>query len=189
MRNTIVGSSIGLLIGLLAAGLILLVAGPPKGQPVSVLPTARPDNLTIAVIGAVNHPGIVEIPSGGRVSDVIEAAGGLTAEADQNDLNLAALVVDGQKINVRSMEEAATIPTESSRSSAVEIPGLININTATAEELDSLPGIGPAKAAQIIEYRQNHGPFVTIEDVLKVTGIGPAIFEDIAPLISVAGVP
>jgi competence protein ComEA len=130
---------------------------------------------------------------GSRVQDAITAAGGLSSDADLSALNLAARLEDGQQLNVpagggsspaatatagfRVLTPSAPTSTPSSR--------LININTASAEDLATLPGIGPTTAQRIIEYRTENGPFARIEDLMNVAGIGPATFDNIRNLITV----
>jgi competence protein ComEA len=152
-----------------------------------LLPTPAPTNLTIDVAGEVVQPGVFQLRPGSRVQDAIMAAGGLTADANPNSLNLAASLVDGQKILVMAEGQAPVPQAEPERSIPIEVSGPIDINTATVEILDTLPGIGPAKAADIISYRQKHGPFDRIEDIQNVSGIGPATFENIRDLITVSG--
>ncbi len=157
--------------------------------------------LIVAVVGAVRAPGVVRIDSGARVFDAIAAAGGATAEADLTALNLAAPVADGARVAVpRRGEPAPTIDpgavsgggaggtdggdtsTGTGRGNA---NGPVNLNTATAAELDELPGIGPATAAAIITDRDQHGAFQTVDDLARVRGIGPAKLEQLRDLVTV----
>jgi competence protein ComEA len=185
--------SLGVLIGLLAGGVILLVSSPERGEPVSLLPPPTPSPLIVHVTGAVAQPGVYALPPGSRLQDAIRMAGGFLPEADNQALNLAAPIVDGALIRVPSRAQAAS---SSSPAASQEIPPpqtpaisatnpLININTATQQELESLPGIGPALALRIIEYRNTHGPFANIEAIQDVSGIGPGIFEKIRDYISI----
>lgn len=187
MRSILTQMGYGLVIGLLAAAGILLAAGKPHSSPVLLLPTPAPTNLTIDITGEVVRPGVYNLPPNSRVRDAIQAAGGLSEDADVEILNLAAELADGQKIVVMSKGEIPLPPGGIVRSNPIEVNGLININTATAEQLDTLPGIGPAKAGDIITYRQKNGAFDKIEDIQNVSGIGPATFENIRNLISVTG--
>ena len=134
----------------------------------------------VHVDGAVNSPGVYEISADApRVNDAVTAAGGLAENADTSSLNLAAVITDGSKVHVPSVDEAS-VASASSDSSAGDASGgdtagssgLVNINTATAEELDTLPGVGPSTAATIIEDREQNGPFSSIEDLMRVSGIG-----------------
>jgi competence protein ComEA len=191
----------GLICGLLAAGLIALVAQQPIGAPVTLLPPPSPAPLVVHVSGAVAQPGVYTLPVGSRVQDAIDAAGGFLAEADQESLNLAAILEDGSQITVLSQQPTAqpTLlePTAITRGEGIPLPTLtgnptpkgqkININTATQEELESLPMIGPVLAKQIIDYRTANGPFKRIEDIVDVPGIGPKTFEVIKDLITIKG--
>lgn len=180
----------GLLGGLLAAGLILLVASPPRGEPITLPPAPTPAPIRVDVSGAVARPGVYPLPVGSRVQDAVEAAGGFLDNASQASLNLAMPLTDGSKVLVPAVPEpaargqsAASGSTDPSDQPAV--PTLININTASADELMSLPGIGASKAAAIIRYRETNGPFTTIEQLMNVSGIGPATFESLKDLITV----
>lgn len=187
-----------LISGLLAAGVIYLIAGKPRGEPVTLIPAPSPAPISVHIIGAVTNPGIYNLPRQSRVQDAVNAAGGFLPEADQGTINLAAFIQDGEQINVLSVIPTS-LPTEilgSTRSQSIpEVliepdthnsisNGLVNINTATAEELETLPGIGPVTAARIIEYRETNGSFQTIEEILDVSGIGPVKFAGIKELIT-----
>ena len=151
------------------------------------------DTVVVDISGAVASPAVVELPAGSRVQDAIEAAGGLTDDADITDLNRAAELADGEKIYVphEGEEVEATTSTgtaSSSSSGSTSSDGdtdLVNINTADADELDTLPGVGPATAEAIIEDREANGPFTSIEDIMRVSGIGEAKFADMQDYICV----
>ena len=188
----------GLICALLAGGLILLVARQPSGQPVTLLPPPSPAPLMVHVSGAVARPGVYTLPAGSRVQDAIQAAGSFLAEADEGSLNLAAELEDGVQIIVQSRQPTplpTVEPTPITRSGGVTLPTpsssptpkdqKININTATQEELESLPLIGPVRAKLIINYRTSHGPFKKIEDIINVPEIESYIFELIKDLITV----
>ncbi len=185
------GIAFGVACGLLGAGLLLLLTSPPHGEAVPLLPAPTPAPLIVHVTGAVLHPGNWAVPRGSRVNDAILAAGGLLPEADGQALNLAAILEDGQRVFVPIKSTPAPVSSEpSTRSSQLEIatptPAFpININTATKNDLDALPGIGPSTAEKIITYRNEHGIFVKIEDIQDVPGIGPATFDNIKGLITV----
>lgn len=180
---------LGLLSGLLAAALILLVSAPDRGKNVVLLPTPEPAEWVIYVTGAVQSPGVYQVPAGSRVEAGIKAAGGLVENADANALNLAAFVSDGATIYVPVSGESPSIELPGVRLDPITVERLININTASVEILDTLPGIGPAKAAEIVAYRQKIGAFDTIEEIQDVPGIGPGLFEEIRDRISVADHP
>lgn len=171
----------GVLGGLLAAGLLLIAIRPPRGHAVELLPPPTPAPLVIHVAGAVNNPGVYSLPIGSRVQEAVKAAGGFSNNANLQAINLAAALEDGMQIFVPDLKSDNL--TENSPSM---LQPLININTATLEELESLPQIGPKMATRIIQYRQEHGPFQTIENIQEVDGIGSGIFEGIKDLITVA---
>jgi competence protein ComEA len=116
---------------------------------------------------------------GSRVHDALDSAGGLLPEASTQSLNLAAPLQDGVRIFVPSQGQTGSEPGDESQTSEVATGNPININIATQAELESLPHIGPSLAGEIITYRQEHGPFSTIEEIMNVPGIGQGIFEEI----------
>jgi competence protein ComEA len=219
----------GLLLGLLAAGVLLVVGRRSPGQAVVLRHPPTPIPLRIHVTGAVAAPGVYALSRGSIVQDAIDAAGGLAANADTRSLNLAQALVDGDQINIPQLPPTATLtptprptdtpaptitvgpgtpsptacppdqffdavtnqcrpnptPNTPSPTSAPAAGGLININTATQAELETLPRIGPAIAQRIIEYRTANGPFTSIEQIMNVKGIGPATFAQIKDLITV----
>ena len=172
--KTIINITYGILIGLLAAGLIWLGVSRPRGEPVTLLPTATPAMLTVYVSGAVATPGVYSLSEGSRVEAAVQAAGGFVSGAEQSSINMASLLADGQQINVPGVVDTSHINV-----------GRVNINTATVTDLDTLPGIGPTTAQAIVDYRLQHGPFQIIQDIRKVEGIGPATFENIQNFINV----
>lgn len=150
--------------------------------------SAAPENasgeVVVHVAGAVSSPGVYTLPADSRVDDAVRAAGA-TADADLSQLNLAQKLADGQKITV---PVAGATPADGSSAATTadsDNGGLININTATQEELESLPSIGEVRAQAIIIYREEHGGFRTIDELKEVSGIGDKIFADISPHITV----
>lgn len=138
--------------------------------------------ITVYVSGEVNSPGLVELPSDSRIADAIKACGDFTPLADKTKINLAQKITDGMQIQVDSKtlvnnSSESINNANSNNSNDNSSSNLININTATKEELDTLPGIGPATAQKIIDYRQEHGNFSSIEDIKNVKGIGEAKFS------------
>ncbi len=177
---------IGLFSGLLAAALILIVTAPSQGDPVILLPTPEPAKVTVYVTGAVENPGVYQLPPGSRVEAAIQAAGGWKPSANQSAINLAQPLEDGQSIYVPLPGEKVPTPSTEKKATQETIDQIVDINSASVELLDQLPGIGPTKASEIVSYRQNNGAFDTIEEILNVPGIGPGIFEDIRDLITVS---
>jgi competence protein ComEA len=172
----------GLLIGLLAAGLLLLIIRPKPRYSIKLHPPPTAAPLQIHVAGAVVKPGVVQISPGSIVEQAISAAGGPTEEADLSRLNLAAELQGGEQIYVPSVEGNQSDPVVN-QSDAVSIDQ-VNINTANEVQLEQLPGIGPSLASNIVAYREQHGWFHEKEELLEVTGIGPAKLEQIADLIT-----
>jgi competence protein ComEA len=172
--KTLINITFGILVGLLAAGVILVAGAHPQGNPISLLPTSTPGLLTVYISGAVAAPGVYSLPEGSRVEAAIIAAGGLTSGADSESINQAALLEDGQQVTVSGNLDTSHINV-----------GRVNINSATAVELDSLPGIGPTTAQAIVDYRLQYGPFSFTQDIQKVPGIGPATFDKIKDYITV----
>jgi competence protein ComEA len=181
--------AIGVAGGLLGAGLLSLAFGPPRGAAVQLLPPPSPQPLSVHVSGAVSSPGVYSLPAGSRVQDAIQAADGLLPDANPNSLNLAAFLEDGVKLIVPFVVPTSAGITQGEASPALApTPGFpININSASLEDLDRLPGIGPVKAQSILTYREANGPFSKIEDIIDVSGIGTATFENIKDLIIVEG--
>jgi competence protein ComEA len=185
------------------------VSGEPPGTdragPAGV-PAENPQASTvfIHVAGAVAVPGVVQLPAGSRVHQAIAEAGGATASADLNRLNLAAVLADGQKLYVPLPGES--IPAEVSGSApagedngpgaasgaggaagagAGAGAGKVNLNTAGVEELDALPKVGPVLAQRIVDWRKEHGPFKSVEELDAVDGVGPKMLETLLPLVGV----
>ena len=208
----LVGMAYGFLLALFAAGALLVVSRRPPGHPVQLKEPPTPVSLRVHVTGAVAAPGVYALSRGSIWQDAINAAGGPTRRADLSRINLAQLVVDGDQIVV---PETAPTPTPApptptpqptpttgpgtpsptppptatlaptSGSASTPLPGKVNINTAGLAELETLPRIGPVLAQRIIDYRTANGPFATIEDITRVSGIGPATLEQIKDLITV----
>lgn len=182
--------------GAVIAGVLLLLVGvggllPKKEEAVeeseavvtTVLAEKTEESTTqeavifVDIKGEVKKPGVYQMKVGDRVKDAIDAAGGLTAEADSQKVNLAQRVEDQMVIVVPKVgEEAEAIPAGATSKEASK-EGKVNINTATVEELKTLKGVGEKKAEAIIEYRKKNGSFKTKEDLMKVRGIGKKLFE------------
>lgn len=180
-------------------------AGPSEA---SAAPVVGP--LLVHVDGAVNRPGVVTLRPGARVADAVQAAGGVSDDADTRLVNLARVLVDGEQVVVpRPGEEALGAPVgavdagtawqsgtsagagagagagANAAGGAGGAAGLVDLNTADAAGLDALPGIGPVLAERIVGWREESGPFTTIEDLTEVSGIGPAVMADVRDLVTV----
>lgn len=139
--------------------------------------TSALTGIVVAVTGKVMRPGLVRLPAGARVADAIEAAGGVLPGTDLSQLNLARKLTDGELVAV-----GVPGPSGSSGSSA---GGLVNLNTATLEQLQTLPGVGPVLAQRIIDYREQHGGFGSVADLQKVSGVGEARYNDLKNRVTV----
>lgn len=149
--------------------------------PAVVVEQVQAPEIFVDVTGAVNTPGVYTLAASSRVIDAIKAAGGSAAGADLSTINLARVLADGEQIYV----DAAVANSRGVRISTPKRSGPININRATVSDFDSLDGIGPVIARRIVEYRKIHGPFITVEDLQKVSGIGDAKFAQIKNKIRV----
>ncbi|MBC8335321.1 MAG: ComEA family DNA-binding protein [Anaerolineales bacterium] len=172
--KTTANTILGILIGLLLAGVIWLTARQPSGEAVTLLPPPTPAPISIHITGSVVAPGLYHLPEGSRVADAIQAAGGFLPIADKEKVNLAALLDDGAQLNIENLSFYNT-GGSSDR---------VNINTANLDELDTLPGIGPSTAQAIIDHRRQYGQFQRIDEITNVTGIGPATYDRIKDLIT-----
>lgn len=144
--------------------------------------------LLVYVCGEVTNPGVYELPAGSRVCDAVEAAGGFTKKASQDYWNLAEMLTDGQMISFPTEEEAEErkkYDTDQAESGKHADDGKININTADAGQLQQLSGIGQTRAEAIVAYRDKHGAFSKVEDIMKVSGIKNALFEKMRDDITV----
>ncbi|MGB7982904.1 MAG: ComEA family DNA-binding protein, partial [Candidatus Nanopelagicales bacterium] len=134
----------------------------------------------VHVAGEVRKPGVVRLPAGARVQDAVEAAGGLRRGADLGGTNLARLVADGERIEVGGSE-----PSVAGDGNSAPAGAPLDLNTATAEHLDALPGVGPVTAAKILAWRTEHGRFTVVDELAEVPGIGPKTLAELRPLVRV----
>jgi competence protein ComEA len=174
----------GILFGLFIAAIVWVVARNPTGTAVTLRPVPTEKPIIIHITGAVPRPGVYALPKGARVQDGISAAGGFLAEAAKEGINLARELEDGEQLDISYIEGFTPViatPVET----FIPTTDLININTATVDELDELPGIGPTTAQKIVEYRDSRGPFLSIDDIVNVSGIGPTTYDRIKTLITV----
>jgi competence protein ComEA len=162
------------------AGTTLPATATPAAS-VSAPPSDGP--VVVSVVGQVAAPGLVTLPAGSRVADALLAVGGLLPEADPASVNAAALLTDGEQIAVGVPGAAA--PAAAPGAAAPAAGRLLDLNTATPTDLDALPGIGPVLAQRIVDHRTAHGPFTSVDQLDDVSGIGPAIFADLATRVRV----
>jgi competence protein ComEA len=149
---------------------------PPAAGEIEAAPPAR---LVVHVVGAVRRPGLYRLDHGSRIADAVRRAGGATRRADLSLVNLAAQVSDGTQVVVPARVAVEATPAEGGGESKVAAAGPVHLNTATLEQLDALPGIGPVTAQKIIDYREQHGAFSSIDDLDAIPGIGPARLEQL----------
>lgn len=175
-----------------AASLFLLITA-GRQAPARIAPPATSDisddsqdasvgTLFVHVAGAVRNPGLYEVVDGARVADAIAAAGGALKRAELDLLNLAQPVTDGMKVDVPRPGSSATVP--DATSSTPSSDGTVSINSADQTALETIPGIGPVRAAAILAYRDERGGFATLEELLEVSGIGPATYEALLPYVT-----
>ena len=164
----------------------------PPAAPTAEGPAATPSvgvaadtaaTVVVSVVGLVARPGLVTLPEGSRVADAVAAAGGLLPDADPASVNLAAVVADGEQVAV-GVPGAVTAAAAGGTTGASG-SGPVDLNAATAADLDALPGIGPVLAQRIVEHREHSGPFRTVEQLDDVPGIGPATYAELAELVTV----
>jgi competence protein ComEA len=144
-----------------------------------VLPGLQATSIAVEIAGAVANPGIYDLPVRSRVGDAIEAAGGISLSADLSGINRAAYLMDGQKITI------PVLAADGSEQPEPVATGIININTATADELDALPGIGEVRAQAIVDYRNQNGPFGSVDELLAVEGISQSVLDGLRDLVTV----
>jgi competence protein ComEA len=149
------------------------VASAASGAPEGSFELEKGGDTVVHVAGAVGRPGVYRLSAGSRVTDAIERAGGPTRDADADAINLAAPLADGQQVVV----PAATSPGAGSAGAGAATEGPISLGTATVEELDTIDGIGPVTAEQIVDFRDQHGGVSSIDDLDQISGIGPATME------------
>jgi competence protein ComEA len=186
-RNVLVGACVVLLL-LVVVGTRISREGAasPVRAPVLAVATpvaAKPERLVVHVVGSVRRPGLYRLRDGSRIADAVRRAGGPTRKADLALVNLAAPVADGTQIVVpgRGSAGAAAAPSAGSPGAPA---GPVHLNTATLEQLDALPGVGPVTAQRILDYRQKHGAFHSVDDLDAVSGIGPARLEQLHDLVA-----
>jgi competence protein ComEA len=208
-RRLTVGVAALVTVVVLVCGSILLVGGGPPAERPPLLPAAREarapvtapvtasasraaeSSLVVSVVGKVASPGLVTVPSGARVADALRAAGGVLGGTDVSALNLARKLNDGEQIYVGIPVPAAAVPPPeaavgSSGGGAGTASGKLDLNTASADQLDSLPGIGAVTAKRIVDWRTQHGGFTSVEQLQDVDGIGDTRLSRLRDQVSVS---
>ena len=189
-RRTLILGVLALLLALTLASRLLRNAGtayettPPAGQAgASGIAAAPASFVVVHVVGAVHRPGLYRLPQGSRIFDAVGRAGGATPKAALALVNLAAPLADGTQIVV-----PARAPPAGAGRSAADVPagasGPVHLNTASLQDLDALPGVGPVTAQKILDYRQQHGAFSSVDELDAIPGIGPKRLEQLRDLVA-----
>ncbi len=156
----------------------------PAGASAPSTPSSAAE-VVVDVAGKVRRPGIVRLPAGARVVDAVKAAGGPRRGVDLSGLNLARVLVDGEQVVVGVPAPAGVAASAASAAGSGPPGALVNINTATQDQLETLPGIGPVTAQAILQWRTDNGAFSAVDELLEVSGIGEATLADLAPFVTV----
>lgn len=177
-----------------ALALVLVVAGKllvgtgstPRAQAFplpAAAPPAPPPRLVIDVAGAVRRPGLYRLAQGSRIADAVARAGGATAKAALDGVNLAAPLADGEQVVVPLRVPGGGVTAAPAGTTGAPASGPVSLSTATAEQLDALPGIGPVTAQKILDYRAKHGAFHSVDELDAISGIGPARLDQLRDLV------
>jgi competence protein ComEA len=182
-RRALAGAML-LAVALVVGGRHLVGAGASSGQarpaerPLQAVEAAAPAALVVHVVGAVRRPGLYRLREGSRIADAVARAGGATRRADVSLVNLAAPIADGAQVVVPRRAPAGAAAAGNGGAAAATA-GPVHLNTATLEQLDELPGVGPSTAQKILDFREQHGAFTSIDELDAVPGIGPARLEQL----------
>ena len=182
-RRALVLGALALALALTLASRLLRDAGTAyeaPAPPATATTRATPALVVVDVVGAVRRAGLYRLPQGSRIADAVARAGGATKKADLALVNLAAPVADGTQIVVPAHVSAASAAGTSAAASA----GPVHLNTATLEDLDALPGVGPVTAQKILDFRQQHGAFANVDELDAIPGIGPARLDQLRDLVA-----
>lgn len=156
-------------------------AGSASGASSSTADATPAPEVVVQVVGQVVHPGLVTLPAGSRVADAVRAAGGLRARGSSGGLNLARVLVDGEQVVV----SPDATPDAAAPAAGPGAPSVVNLNSATVADLDTLPGVGPVMAARILDWRAAHGRFTSVDQLREVSGVGARTFERLKPHVRV----
>jgi competence protein ComEA len=186
-RRRIVVGAVVLFLVLALGGRLLLRSGQSAPIPAPIAAQTRPvpaaqPRLFVHVVGAVRHPGLYRLAQGSRVADALARAGGATRTAQLELVNLAAPIADGEQVVVPRRGTVAASAGQGAAGPASTGP--VHLNTATLEQLDALPGVGPVTAQKILDYRQKHGAFGAVEELDAIPGIGPARLDELRDLVA-----
>jgi competence protein ComEA len=186
-RRRLLAGAVVAVVALVLAGRVLHrpahSAVPPPVTVSAAARTATTAELFVDVVGAVRRPGLYRLRDGARVADAVARAGGTTGKAQIELLNLAARVADGEQVVVPRRGSGGSAPVPAGAASGAP-SGPVHLNSATIEQLDALPGVGPVTAQKIVDYRQQHGGFKSVDDLDAVPGIGPARLENLRGLVA-----
>ena len=169
--------------GILSFGIIALAVRWQPSESITIIPpppTATPGPMRVYIKGAVINPDVYVLPAGSILDEILPLAGGVAQDADLSQTNLAQVLHDGDQIYIPHIGELALVQADGQLTG-----GLININTASQAQLESLPGIGPSLAQRIIQYREQNGTFSNIDELQNVAGIGPAKFDGLKEFITI----
>ncbi|HET7856345.1 MAG TPA: ComEA family DNA-binding protein [Gaiellaceae bacterium] len=181
-RRRVIAGVLLLALVALVGGRHLVRAGTAKAPPTAAAAPLRaeaPPKLLVHVVGAVRRPGLYRLPGRSRTADALERAGGATRAADLSLLNLAAPVADGMQVVVPARQPEGGGGPSAGTGGGAPAQGPVHLNTASLEELDALPGVGPVTAQKILDFRQKHGAFASVDDLDAIPGIGPARLEQL----------
>jgi competence protein ComEA len=184
-RRRVLVAAVVLLLVLVVGGRLLLRPGraavPPPLRVAAPTPSAPTEKLFVDVVGAVRRPGVYRLAQGSRVADAVARAGGPTRKAQLDLVNLAARIADGEQIVV---PRRGSVGSGASVGAPGASGGPVHLNSATLEQLDALPGVGPVTAQKILDYRQEHGAFGSVDELDVIPGIGPARLETLRKLVA-----
>jgi competence protein ComEA len=186
-RARAAAAAVGAIAVVLLAARFLLppepAPAPAAAPPGAAAPTKGPE-VVVHVVGAVRRPGLYRLEQGKRIADAVARAGGPAPRADQSAVNLAAPLADGQQVVVPARPPPASAAAGTAADGDTARGGPVHLNTATLEQLDALPGVGPVTAQKILDYRQAHGAFASVDELDAIAGIGPARLESLREVVA-----